>query len=60
MNGAYLEFFRAGPPARATLAVSALLRPAARVEIKCSAVIARRWLGAANLTALLTVPEQPN
>ena len=42
MNGAYLEYFRADPPARATLAVSALPRPAARVEIKCSAVIARR------------------
>lgn len=42
MNGAYLEFFRVDPPARATLAVSALPRPAARVEIKCSAVIRRR------------------
>jgi len=41
MNGAYLEFFRVDPPARATLAVSALPRPAARVEIKCSAVIGR-------------------
>ena len=42
MNGAYVEFFRADPPARATLAVSALPRPAARVEIKCTAVIWRR------------------
>ena len=42
MNSAYLEFFRVDPPARATVAVSALPRPAARVEIKCSAVIARR------------------
>ena len=42
MNGVYLEFFKADPPARATLAVSALPRPAARVEIKCSAVIRRR------------------
>jgi 2-iminobutanoate/2-iminopropanoate deaminase len=42
MNGAYIEFFRADPPARATLAVSAFPRPAARVEIKCSAVIQRR------------------
>ena len=42
MNGAYIEFFPADPPARATLAVSALPRPAARVEIKCSAVIRRR------------------
>ena len=33
----YLEFFPADPPARATLAVSALPRPAALVEIKCSA-----------------------
>ena len=42
MNTAYSEFFRAVPPARATLAVSAFPRPAARVEIKCSAVIQRR------------------
>ena len=39
MNRVYLEFFKADPPARATLAVSALPRPAARVEIKCSAVL---------------------
>ena len=39
MNTAYMEFFHVDPPARATLAVSALPRPAARVEIKCSAVI---------------------
>ena len=42
MNAVYLEFFPADPPARATLAVSALPRPAARVEIKCSAVLGRR------------------
>jgi len=42
MNGVYIEFFRVDPPARATLAVSALPRPAARVEIKCSALIRRR------------------
>ena len=42
MNGVYIEFFRADPPARATLAVSGLPRPAARVEIKCSAVLGRR------------------
>ena len=42
MNGAYIEFFRVNPPARATLSVSALPRPAARVEIKCSAVMHRR------------------
>lgn len=39
MNGAYIEFFRVAPPARATLSVVALPRPAARVEIKCSAVV---------------------
>jgi len=42
MNAVYIEFFRVDPPARATLAVSALPRPAARVEIKCSARINRR------------------
>ena len=41
MNAVYIEFFKVDPPARATLAVSALPRPTARVEIKCSAVIAR-------------------
>jgi reactive intermediate/imine deaminase len=39
MNRAYIEFFPTAPPARATLAVTALPRPAARVEIKCSAVV---------------------
>jgi 2-iminobutanoate/2-iminopropanoate deaminase len=42
MNSAYMEFFPTNPPARATLAVSALPRPTARVEIKCSARIRRR------------------
>jgi len=42
MNGVYTEFFRVDPPARATLAVTTLPRPAARVEIKCSAQIRRR------------------
>lgn len=42
MNAAYIEFFPAEPPARATLAVTALPRPAALVEIKCSARIRRR------------------
>lgn len=42
MNAVYVEFFPVDPPARATLAVSSLPRPAARVEIKCSAVIRRR------------------
>ena len=41
MNRVYVEFFPVDPPARATLAVSALPRPAARVEIKCSAVVRR-------------------
>lgn len=39
MNSVYIEFFPVDPPARATLAVTALPRPAARVEIKCSARI---------------------
>lgn len=42
MNRVYVEFFPVDPPARATLAVSSLPRPAARVEIKCSAVHRRR------------------
>jgi 2-iminobutanoate/2-iminopropanoate deaminase len=41
MNAAYIEFFPANPPARATLAVTALPRPQARVEIKCSARLRR-------------------
>ena len=39
MNAVYREFFPSEPPARATVAVSALPRPAALVEIKCSARI---------------------
>lgn len=39
MNKVYAEFFRTELPARATVAVTALPRPAAQVEIKCSAVI---------------------
>lgn len=42
MNKEYIAFFPANPPARATLAVTALPRPAARVEIKCSAVLRKR------------------
>ena len=42
MNRVYIEFFPVDPPARATLAVSALPRPAARVEIKCSARLRTR------------------
>jgi 2-iminobutanoate/2-iminopropanoate deaminase len=41
MNAVYIEFFRVDPPARATLAVTALPRPAARVEIKCTAQLRR-------------------
>jgi 2-iminobutanoate/2-iminopropanoate deaminase len=42
MNGVYREFFPIDPPARATVAVAALPRPAALVEIKCSAQVKRR------------------
>jgi len=42
MNGAYTPFFPKDPPVRATVAVTALPRPAARVEIKCSAQVRRR------------------
>jgi 2-iminobutanoate/2-iminopropanoate deaminase len=42
MNAVYVEFFRSAPPARAALAVTALPRPAALVEIKCSARIRKR------------------
>jgi enamine deaminase RidA (YjgF/YER057c/UK114 family) len=42
MNRVYIEFFPSDPPARATVAVSALPRPTALVEIKCSALIRRR------------------
>jgi len=42
MNAVYVEFFRVDPPARAALAVTALPRPAARVEIKCSAQLRKR------------------
>lgn len=37
MNAEYIRFFPVDPPSRATLSVTALPRPAARVEIKCSA-----------------------
>ncbi|GAC1656207.1 MAG: hypothetical protein NVS4B3_21730 [Gemmatimonadaceae bacterium] len=42
MNRVYSEFFPVDPPARATVAVTALPRPAALVEIKCSAQIRGR------------------
>ncbi len=41
MNTVYSEFFPVAPPARATLSVTALPRPAALVEIKCSARLRR-------------------
>lgn len=41
MNAEYIRFFPVDPPSRATLAVTALPRPAARVEIKCSARVRR-------------------
>ena len=37
MNAEYMKFFPVNPPARATLSVSALPRPTALVEVKCSA-----------------------
>jgi enamine deaminase RidA (YjgF/YER057c/UK114 family) len=37
MNAEYITFIPVDPPSRATVGVSALPRPAALVEIKCSA-----------------------
>lgn len=42
MNAVYATFFPVDPPSRATLAVTAFPRPAAVVEIKCSARIRDR------------------
>ena len=42
MNAVYVEYFRVNPPARATLSVTALPKPAALVEIKCSGRLRRR------------------
>jgi len=42
MNAEYVKFFPQDPPARATLAVTAFPRPAAVVEIKCSARVSPR------------------
>jgi reactive intermediate/imine deaminase len=42
MNAEYVKFFPVDPPARATLSVTAMPRPAAVVEIKCSARIRKR------------------
>jgi 2-iminobutanoate/2-iminopropanoate deaminase len=41
MNAVYATFFPENPPARATVAVIALPRPSARVEVKCSAQVSR-------------------
>lgn len=37
MNAEYIKFFPVNPPVRATLAVTAMPRPTALVEVKCSA-----------------------
>ncbi|MFZ9899332.1 MAG: FG-GAP-like repeat-containing protein [Gemmatimonadaceae bacterium] len=37
MNAEYIRFFPSNPPVRATLSVTAMPRPAALVEVKCSA-----------------------
>jgi 2-iminobutanoate/2-iminopropanoate deaminase len=42
MNEVYGQIFSRDPPARATVAVTALPRPAAHVEIKCSAQVPAR------------------
>ena len=42
MNRVYIEFFKADPPARATLAVTTLPRPALAWRSKCTAVLERR------------------
>ena len=42
MNEVYITYFPVNPPVRATLAVTAFPRPAARVEIKCSARVHAR------------------
>ena len=41
MNQAYTQFFPKEPPARSTVAVAALVRPEAKVEIECIAAIPR-------------------
>jgi len=41
MNRVYREFFPKDPPARSTVAVAALVVPAAKVEIECMAVMGR-------------------
>ncbi len=38
MNSAYTQAFPKEPPARSTIAVAALVSPAAKVEIECIAV----------------------
>ena len=39
MNQAYTQFFTKEPPARSTVAVAALMRADAKVEIECIATI---------------------
>jgi 2-iminobutanoate/2-iminopropanoate deaminase len=41
MNRVYREFFPKDPPARSTVAVAALVVPAAKVEIECMAAMPR-------------------
>ena len=41
MNRVYREFFPKDPPARSTVAVAALVAPAAKIEIECMAVVGR-------------------
>lgn len=53
MNAEYITFFPVDPPARATLSVTAMPRPAALVEIKCSA---RRGRAPAPSLPSLTAP----
>ncbi len=56
MNAEYIKFFPVNPPARATLAVTAMPRPAALVEIKCSARRSRDPSG----TARRDAPDTPS
>src|SRR5438552_1414121 len=41
LNSVYTQFFTKEPPARSTVAVAALVSPAAKVEIECIAAIPR-------------------
>ncbi|MDX2261399.1 MAG: FG-GAP-like repeat-containing protein [Gemmatimonadales bacterium] len=60
MNAEYLKSFPANPPARATLSVTAMPRPAALVEVKCSARrggAATRELGARRFDRALALED---